>query len=83
MSNGLAAFASAVGIYHNLKLFGWWLGVFLSIGAFVGFIVSRTIGMPGMEPEPWLEPINGPISLISEAIFVGLFLVMKPPVHDS
>ena len=69
--NALGAFASAVGIYLRMW-WGWPLGVVMAGGAFFMYIESRTIGLP-MLREGWLDP-PGILSLIVEAIFVGVYL---------
>jgi len=70
--NALGSFASAVGIYLR-KWWGWPLGVVMVTGAFFMYIESRTIGLP-MLNEGWLDP-PGVLSLIVEAIFVGVYLL--------
>src|SRR3954447_23707654 len=69
--NALGTFASAVGIYLR-KWWGWPLGVMMAGGAFFMYIESRTIGLP-MLNEGWLDP-PGVLSLIVEALFVGVYL---------
>ena len=48
---------------------------------FVGYVISRTVGLPGLPAvEEWLEPL-GLLSLLVEALFVGLCLTIfvRPP----
>ena len=46
------------------------------MGAFVGYVISRTVGLPGLPvEEEWLEPL-GLLSLLVEALFVGLYLTV-------
>lgn len=72
--NGLAAFAAAYGIYRNAG-WGWLLGLLVAGGAFIMYIVSRTLGFPGLGvDDDWLEPM-GILSLIVEGSFVVLALV--------
>ena len=75
LANFLGALAAAVGIYRD-KGWGWVLGLLIAGGAFVAYIVSRTVGLPrlGVEEE-WLEPL-GVLSLIVEVLFVGVFLTI-------
>jgi len=69
--NFAASVISAVGIYQG-RVWGWWLGVVLASGAFLAYIESRTLGLPGLPSwEPFTEP-PGLLSLVVEAIFVGL-----------
>jgi uncharacterized membrane protein YfcA len=74
LTNFLGALAAAFGIYRN-DSWGWVLGVIIAAGAFVGYIISRTIGMFGLPPDEWLEPL-GVLSLVVEALFVLLFVRM-------
>jgi hypothetical protein len=69
--DALGSFASAAGIYRR-AWWGWPLGVVMAGGAFFMYIESRTIGLP-MLNEGWLDP-PGVLSLIVEAIFVGVYL---------
>ncbi len=71
----LLAFVSAFGIYRGTR-WGWMLGVLVAGGAFVMYVVSRTLGLPGLEEDVgnWLEPA-GILSLIVEGLFVLLYAV--------
>ena len=71
--NGLGALISAVGIYLGTRSWGWGLGLLIAAGSIVGYIASRTIGLPGLpaEPDAWLEPL-GVASLVAEGLFVAL-----------
>jgi hypothetical protein len=80
-ANLLGALAAAIGIYRD-ELWGWWLGAAVAGGAFVMFMVSRLIGLPGFEEHIglWLgdsvEDYLGIPSLIIEASFVALSVVV-------
>jgi uncharacterized membrane protein YfcA len=75
LANFVGALAAATGIYRE-KRWGWALGLLVAAGAFVGYVVSRTVGLPGLPVETeWLEPL-GVLSLIVEALFVGLYLTV-------
>ena len=71
--NGIGALVAAVGIWLGARSWGWGLGLLIAAGSIVGYIASRTIGLPGLpaEPDAWLEPL-GVLSLIAEATFVAL-----------
>jgi hypothetical protein len=76
-ANVLGAVVSAIGIYRGAR-WGWPLGVLVAGGAFVMYVVSRTIGLPGL-PEgerEWLDP-PGILSLIVEGLFVGIYMVVS------
>ena len=75
LANFFGALAAAVGIYRGER-WGWALGLLVAGGAFAGYVISRTVGLPGLPvEEEWLEPL-GVLSLIVEALFVGLFLAI-------
>jgi len=75
-ANFVGAIIAAVGIYRG-SLWGWILGFLVAAGSLVGYILSRTVGMPGMEIEAWLDPY-GVLSLVMEVIFIAL-VVQKVP----
>jgi hypothetical protein len=77
LANGIAALVAAYGIYRNERIWGWWLGLLVAGGALVSYVISRTIGLPGLEPDVWLEPL-GILSLLVEAAFVVLFARHRP-----
>jgi hypothetical protein len=83
LANFFGALTAAIGIYRG-RSWGWGLGALVSVGAFVGYVISRTIGLPGLPvEEEWLEPL-GLLSLLVEALFVGLYLtVFVRPAGDS
>ena len=75
LANFFGAILAAIGIYRG-RSWGWGLGALVSVGAFAGYVVSRTVGLPGLPvEEEWLEPL-GLLSLVVEALFVGLFLTV-------
>lgn len=67
--NGIGALIAAYGIYRN-AVWGWLLGLLIAGGAIFGYILSRTIGLPGMEVDPaWFETL-GVFSLVVEGLFL-------------
>ncbi|GAA3476136.1 hypothetical protein [Streptomyces yanii] len=52
----------------------WLTGALTSLGMIVGFLLSRTVGLPDGYYEPGWEPPYGPLSLIVEGLFVLAFL---------
>lgn len=71
-ANFAGAALATLGIWRG-KSWGWTLGTLVAAGAFVGYVISRTVGIFGIPPDAWLEPI-GIASLIVEGLFVALFL---------
>jgi hypothetical protein len=72
LANFGAAVVAAIGIFRNYR---WGLGTLVAGGAFAGYVISRTLGLPAMPVEDWLEPL-GLLSLLVEALFVGLCLTI-------
>jgi hypothetical protein len=74
LANFGGAVVAAIGIYRNYR-WGWLFGVMLAGGSFVGYVVSRTMGLPGLPVEEWLQPL-GVLALLVEALVVGLYLTI-------
>src|SRR5262249_7890368 len=72
--NAVGAVLAAVGIYRGARLWGWGLGLFVASGALLMYTLSRTVGLPGLEVQDWLEPI-GVLSLLVEGLYVVLGIV--------
>ncbi len=81
-ANGLGALVAAYGVYRSQRSWGWNLGLLIAVGSLIGYVASRTIGLPYIpaEPDAWLEPL-GVASLIVEGLFVAVF--MKVSVSDK
>ena len=75
LANFFGALTAAIGIYQGRR-WGWSLGSLIAGGAFLGYVISRTVGLPGLPvEEEWLEPL-GLLSLFVEALFIGLYLTI-------
>jgi hypothetical protein len=48
----------------------WALGVVISAGMAIGFVLSRTVGLPGFHEGEW--ELSGLVSLALEGGFIGL-----------
>jgi hypothetical protein len=83
LANFVGALAAAVGIYRG-KRWGWALGLLVAGGAFAAYVISRTVGLPGLPVETeWLEPL-GVLSLVVEVLFVGLYLaILARPKQET
>jgi len=73
----LGSIVSAIGIYRGELLWGWALGGMLAIGAIVGYLISRTVGMPISGIEDWGPPLAY-FSIFLELIFFAPFLESTP-----
>ena len=78
VANGVGALVAAVGVYRDRADWGWLLGALVAGGAFLGYVLSRTVGLPGLPAEPgaWFEPL-GVASLVAEAVFLIVFAVTR------
>ena len=58
--NGVGALVAAIGIYLRKRAWGWNLGLLIAALSIVFYILSRTVGLPYLPPEPdaWLEPLG-------------------------
>ena len=75
LANFFAALVAAIGIYRGNR-WGWTLGFLVAGGAFTAYVISRTVGLPGLGVETdWFEPL-GVLSLMVEALFVGVCLTI-------
>ena len=71
--NAAGALVAAFGIYRGQRGWGWSLGGLIAAGSLVGYVVSRTIGLPGLEvDDEWFEPI-GVASLAVEGLFLTVY----------
>ena len=77
LANFLGALVSAAGIYRQKIWWGWALGVFIAAGSIIGYIQSRTVGMPGMEVGAWYDPL-GISAMIVEGLFLIVFVLARP-----
>ncbi len=75
LANAVGAGISAYGIRRGVG-WGWALGALISAVSFVGYIASRTVGLPGAPGilrEGFFDP-PGLVSLVLEALFLALYL---------
>jgi hypothetical protein len=71
--NFAGAIVAAIGIHRGSWSWGWGLGVLVAASAFVGYLLSRTVGLPGFYEEEFFEP-TGVLSLVLEGLFVALYV---------
>jgi hypothetical protein len=68
---------AAIGIFRGEFLWGWGLGGLIALASCVGYLLSRTVGLPISGIEPW-GPATGYLSLLVEAFFIVQFLLERP-----
>jgi hypothetical protein len=80
LANFTGAIVAAFALYWSPNRWGWLLGDAVAGGAFVGFIASRTVGLPGFEEEVgrWFS-IAGLLCLLIEGAFISLSLLALTP----
>lgn len=67
--NGIgSSLLAAYGIFKN-ELLGWLVGFLIAFGSIIGYIVSRTVGLPNSIVKNWFE-FMGLLSLIVEGLFI-------------
>lgn len=72
LANFLACLVAAYGIYRQ-QFWGWALGLVISLGSILGYVWSRTLGLPGTVVEAWFSPV-GLVALAVESLFILLML---------
>lgn len=75
-ANSVVSLVSAILIFRKIRL-GWWLGLFVVAESTVGYILTRTVALPGMVVQPWLYPY-GVIGSIVSGLFILNFLFAQP-----
>jgi hypothetical protein len=81
LANFAGAAGAAIGIAWGGHRWGWLLGDAVAGGAFVLYVVSRAIGLPGFHPEgvwEWVR-LDGLLSLGLEGLFMALSLLAITP----
>ena len=81
LANFVGAAVAAIGIYWGRHRWGWLLGDAVAGGAFVLYVVSRVLGLPGFHPEgvwEWVR-LDGLFSLGLEGLFMALSLLTITP----
>jgi len=76
--NAIGAAVAVIGLLRGAPRWAWALGILVAGGAFVGFILARTTGLPSFKESDW-EPL-GIASLVIEASFclIALRALARP-----
>jgi len=82
VANGIAAIVAATAIYRGRR-WGSSLGVLVAGGALVGYVISRTVGLPGIAPEIWISSPLAVLSLAVEAACVGVLVQSARSMRQS
>ena len=76
----VALFAFALRLWRGDDVPSWLLGAITMAGMGVGFVLSRTVGLPGFHESEW--ELSGLICLVLEAGFVGVAARALAPAED-
>lgn len=68
-AGGLAAVIGAIALWRSDHAASWGIGALIAAGMGVGFVLSRTVGLPGFHESEW--ELSGLISLVLEAGFLA------------
>ncbi|HEX2915220.1 MAG TPA: hypothetical protein VH186_30930 [Chloroflexia bacterium] len=71
--NVVGSIIAAVGIWQERFDWGWSLGLLITAGAFIMFIISRTVGLPDFHADEW--DLMGIASLVVEGIYTITYIV--------
>jgi hypothetical protein len=66
---GLTALTAAARLWRTDTRLAWGLGAAIAAGMAVGFVLSRTLGLPGFHETDW--ELSGLVSLLVELGFLG------------
>jgi hypothetical protein len=66
----LGSAVAAFGIYRGYR-WGWILGALIAVGALAAYVVSVTVGLPGVEKGDLFEPV-GVLAKALEALFLAI-----------
>ena len=79
----LLSIVAAIGILRDQLIWGWLLGALLSLGAIVGYLLSRTIGLPLMEVEDWGPPLAYFSFFFEIVYFIPLVGFFSPRLREA
>jgi hypothetical protein len=76
----MAAFLGALGasflIYFRQRI-GWLLGLLVAGGSIIGYVLIRTVELPGLAIEPWLYPY-GVAETAANSLYILIFMFARP-----
>jgi drug/metabolite transporter (DMT)-like permease len=80
VAGGIALCFFAIRLWRADDIPSWLLGALIMAGMGIGFVLSRTTGLPGFKEEEW--ELSGVIALVLEAGFVLTALRALMPARD-
>jgi hypothetical protein len=79
IAGGLFLCGLAVALWRADNVPSWLLGALTMAGMGIGFVLSRTTGLPGFHESEW--ELSGIVSLVLEAGFVAAALIALSPAR--
>jgi hypothetical protein len=70
-ANAAGCAVAVAGLWRNLR-WAWGLGTLIAAATAVGYVWSRTVGLPGLPVDPDVFEPLGVVSVLAEVAFVGL-----------
>jgi hypothetical protein len=74
LASGAGAAVALLAIWRDMRL-GWWLGAFIAAATAVGYVWSRTIGLPGLPVDPNIFEPMGIVSVVCEVAYLAVMAV--------
>jgi hypothetical protein len=68
VAGAVGSFLVAIWLWIRPHVGIWTLGAVIAAGMFVGFILSRTVGLPNFKEAEW--ELSGIVSLVLEAAYI-------------
>src|SRR3954451_869520 len=81
IAGGVAAVVVAVRLWMAPDRLAWGIGALVAAGMFVGFVLSRTTGLPGFKESEW--ELSGIVSLLIEAGFIAIAIPALMPRRET
>jgi len=81
IAGGLFLCALAVALWRADNVPSWLLGALTMAGMGIGFVLSRTTGLPGLHESEW--ELSGLVSLVLEAGFIAAAIPALLPARPA
>jgi hypothetical protein len=81
IAGGLFMCGLAVALWRTDNVPSWLLGALTMAGMGIGFVLSRTTGLPGFHESEW--ELSGIVCLVLEAAFVAVAIPALAPRRDN
>ncbi len=75
LANAAGCVVALAGVWRRER-WGWGLGALIAAATVIGYVWSRTIGLPGLPVDPDIFEPLGVVSVIAELAFAGLAIAV-------